>query len=62
MQAKKGKANLEKSEGSMTKIDRGTSNEFEILRDIVANTASVRTQILLRLREAKTRLQKKNAG
>lgn len=39
--------------------ERGTNDELEILREIVSNTAAVRTQIIARLREAKARLQKK---
>jgi hypothetical protein len=42
--------------------ERGTNDELEILREIVCNTAAVRTQIMARLREAKARLQKKRDG
>ena len=39
--------------------ERGTNDELEILKEIVSNTAAVRTQIIARLREAKARIQKK---
>jgi hypothetical protein len=42
--------------------ERGTNDELEILKEIVSNTAAVRTQILGRLREAKARIQKKQGG
>jgi hypothetical protein len=54
--------NQQKGEGSFVQKERGTHNELEILSDIVANTAAVRTQILARLREAKARLQKKKGA
>lgn len=59
IQASKGP---EKELSPYLQIDRGTNDELEILREIVSNTAAVRTQILSKLREAKARMQKKEGG
>jgi hypothetical protein len=52
----------DKEQSPFLQKERGTNDELEILKEIVSNTAAVRTQILTKLREAKARLQKKEGG
>lgn len=52
----------DKDKSHFLQKERGTNDDLEILKEIVSNTAAVRTQVLARLREAKARLQKKQGA
>ena len=59
---KKIESEVGKTSGPFLSINRGTNDDLEILRDIVAKTPAVRTKVLIKLREAKARLLKKPAN
>jgi len=50
----------QKSDTVKKKDNRGTKDEIEALAYIVTNVAAVKTQVMLRLREAKDRVLKQS--